>query len=189
VAIQAALALPIMIWAVPRWPIWVAVLALSHLLLDDSKIRLGRRGWAEVAAFFADQAIHIVILWAIVQVSGARAVLSASTETIVRIAIALVAGAYAGAIVVLLVGNAMKGGGGPTPIPPGEFRRGIAERSAVVLTALALAAAGLPAIVSIGLAAAYLVLARWLRRLERQRWVRTVVSVAWALIVSLWTVA
>lgn len=181
VAIQTALTLPVMLWAVPRWPLWLAALALSHFLIDWAKIRWTRGGWVELVAFFLDQAAHIAVLWAIVRLSGAQATLSPAAAQALRVAIAFVVAVYVGAVVVFLAGGARSGPrGGFAPIPWRERWRGMVERAAVVAVFLLLPSAT----VWIILAAVYVGATALLQR-DRWLWAKTALSVAWALVVTL----
>ena len=180
IAIQVALTLPVLIWFVPAWGWWALILVSSHFLIDWLKVRLTRAGWVELAAFFLDQAAHLAVLWVIVRASGAATTFSGVTAEVLRLAIILVLAIYAGAVVVFLVGAALKGpDGGFAPIPSSERWRGTLERTIMVLGVLLL-----PAAIWIVLAAGYVLAAVLLKR-ERQVLVKHIVSVTWALAVTL----
>jgi hypothetical protein len=180
VAIQGALALPVAASLIPAWGWWLAALLASHYLIDWAKIRLTRPGWLELAAFFVDQALHVTVLWAIVRLSGAHTTFHGLADLSLRVAIAFILVAYAGAVVVFLVGAALTRTAVEfAPIPPVDRWRGIAERTGVLIGHLLL-----PAAAWVLLTAAYL-LAAGVRRRERQAWVKTAVSIAWALAVTL----
>jgi len=180
VAIQTALTLPVMIWAVPRWPWWLTALALSHFLIDWAKVRWTRGGWIELAAFFLDQAAHISILWIIVRFSGAQLVLSGGAAEAVRVAVAFIAAVYAGSVVVFLADAARRHpSAGFAPIPPRERSRGMVERAIVVAAFLVLPSAAL----WVALAVAYVGGAALVQR-DRSLWGKKALSVAWALVVT-----
>lgn len=180
VAIQMALSLPLLIWFVPGWGWWALVLAATHFAIDWLKVRLTRAGWIELGAFFLDQALHIGVLWMIVRASGARVTFGGTTAEVLGLAIVFVLAIYAGAVVEFLVGAALKGAdGGFAPIPSAERRRGALERSATVLGVLLLSPAA-----SIVLASGY-ALATAYRQRDGQSRVKQVVSIAWALLVTL----
>jgi len=180
VAIQTALALPVMIWAIPRWPLWLGVLSVSHFLIDWAKVRWTRGGWIELGAFFLDQSAHISVLWIIARASGAQLVLSAAAAMWLRVAIAFIAAVYAGSVVVFLTNAARTHPtGGFAPIPLGERVRGMVERGIVVVAFVALPSA----ILTVVLAAAYLAAAAVIQR-DRWRWAMRALSVAWALAVT-----
>ncbi len=180
VAIQVALTLPVLIWFVPAWGWWALLLACSHFLIDWLKVRLTRAGWVELAAFFLDQAAHLTVLWVIVRASGAAATFSGATADVLRLTIILVLAIYAGAVVVFLAGAALKRpDGGFAPIPSPERWRGTVERTALVLGVLLL-----PSVIWIVLAAGYALAAATLQR-DGQARVKQIISVAWALAVTL----
>ncbi len=180
VAIQVALTLPVLIWFVPAWGWWALVLASSHFLIDWLKVRLTRPGWVELLAFFLDQALHLTVLWVIARASGAQVAFSGTTAQVLRLAIVFVLAIYAGAVVEFLVGAALKGAdGGFAPIPSAERRRGTLERTATVLGVLLL-----PAAAWIILAAGYMLAAAYRQR-DGQARIKQVVSIAWALAVTL----
>lgn len=179
VAIQTVLTLPVMVWAVPRWPVWLGALSLSHFLIDWAKVRWTRGGWAELAAFFLDQAAHISILWVIVRLSGAQLAVSETTAMALRVAVAFIAAVYAGSVVVFLTDAARRHAGGMfAPIPRQERSRGMAERAIVVAAFLLL-----PSAVWVVLVAAYIGAVALVQR-DRWLWMKTALSVAWALIVT-----
>ncbi len=180
VAIQVALTLPVLIWFVPAWGWWALLLATSHFLIDWLKVRLTRAGWVELAAFFLDQAAHLTVLWVIVRASGAAVTFGGATADVLRLAIILVLAIYAGAVVVFLVGAALKGPDREfAPIPSAERWRGTVERTATVLGVLLL-----PSVIWVVLAAGYALAAGALQR-DGQARVKQIISVAWTLAVTL----
>lgn len=180
IAIQTALAIPVMIWAIPRWPLWLTGLSVSHFLIDWAKVRWTRGGWIELAAFLLDQAAHISILWMIVRLSGAELVLSGAAAMGLRVAVAFIAAMYAGSVVVFLAGAARTHpAGGFAPIPFGERARGMVERGIVVVAFLVLPSATL----WVALAAAYVGAAALVQR-DRWLWAQRALSVAWAIMVT-----
>ncbi len=183
VAIQAALALPVMVWLIPAWGWWWAVLVASHFLIDWVKVRFTRGGWIELVAFFVDQVVHVLVLWAIVRLSGADAAFSGEAALTLRVAIAFILASYVGTVVVFLVGAMLAAPGRQfAPIPTGERRRGMVERTAILIGGLVAASLALSPILWIVASALYLA-ASVMR--QRSGWLKTTVSIAWALVVTL----
>lgn len=179
-AIQAALAAPVLIWLTPGWGWWLLALALTHFLIDWTKVRLTRAGWFELGAFFVDQALHIAVLWGIVRLSGAQVALTGTAAAVLRWGIVFVLAGYGGAVVTFLVDAAFHPrGGGFQRIPTRQWWTGMVERSAAVLAVLVL-----PGGLGLLAAAAY-ALGATVRLRTSRAWLPHVVSVGWALAVTL----